>query len=374
MIQSRKKSIKEFVVNLLLCVLGLLLFCEYIIYYLVLFSCNYQELKTPPPNDPLHVMFLADTHLLGPIRGHPWDKLRREWQMHRAFQTAQTYFKPDLVIFLGDIFDEGHWVSAKDFDVYVKRFRSLFRVDESQTEIRVVAGNHDMGFHYAVTPKLNSRFEGTFGVKTVDRFAMKGVHFVTVNSMAMEGDQCFLCKQAEQDLSQVVKELSCLQKGNECDLDYDFMNSYSRPILLQHFPLHRHSDSECNEADEAPQDEKFKPFRINMDCLNENSTKLLLGAVQPRWVFSGHTHHGCKVYHGEHRIPEWSVSSFSWRNRNNPTFLLGKITPGEVALTKCFMPEENTVINIYILGAMCFILFYVWKLGGKHLRIHSRVD
>ena len=41
----------------------------------------------------LRAMFLADTHLLGRRQGHWFDKLRREWQMHRAFQTAMTYFK-----------------------------------------------------------------------------------------------------------------------------------------------------------------------------------------------------------------------------------------------------------------------------------------
>merc|ERR550517_1891817 len=48
-------------------------------------------------------MVLADTHLLGSRNGHWFDKLRREWQMHRAFQTAQTYFSPQHVFFLGDL-------------------------------------------------------------------------------------------------------------------------------------------------------------------------------------------------------------------------------------------------------------------------------
>ena len=46
-------------------------------------------------------MLLADTHLLGPYRGHWFDKLRREWQMHRAFQTAITLHKPEVVFILG---------------------------------------------------------------------------------------------------------------------------------------------------------------------------------------------------------------------------------------------------------------------------------
>ena len=52
-------------------------------------------------------MMLTDTHLLGPKHGHWFDKLRREWQMERAFQTAVSHFQPDVVFLLGDLSDEG---------------------------------------------------------------------------------------------------------------------------------------------------------------------------------------------------------------------------------------------------------------------------
>ena len=85
-------------------VLGLLslglLYNEILVYYLVLMSC-----RSPPPLPPTapasSVMVLADTHLLGSRLGHWADKLRREWQMYRAFQTAQTLFSPRHVFFLG---------------------------------------------------------------------------------------------------------------------------------------------------------------------------------------------------------------------------------------------------------------------------------
>lgn len=46
-------------------------------------------------------MLLADTHLLGPIKGHWLDKLKREWQMNRAFQAAVTIHSPDIIFILG---------------------------------------------------------------------------------------------------------------------------------------------------------------------------------------------------------------------------------------------------------------------------------
>ena len=44
-----------------------------------------------------------------------FDKLRREWQMHRGFVTATQLLKPDVTFFLGDLFDEGKWASEQDF-------------------------------------------------------------------------------------------------------------------------------------------------------------------------------------------------------------------------------------------------------------------
>lgn len=62
-------------------IISVLLFCEYFIYHLVIFQCHWPEVKTLAHGDRqkpvLKAMFLADTHLLGEIRGHWLDKLRR---------------------------------------------------------------------------------------------------------------------------------------------------------------------------------------------------------------------------------------------------------------------------------------------------------
>jgi metallophosphoesterase superfamily enzyme len=55
----------------------------------------------------IRAILLSDPHLLGTQYGHWFDKLRREWQMKRSFQTAMNYFQPEVVFILGDIFDEG---------------------------------------------------------------------------------------------------------------------------------------------------------------------------------------------------------------------------------------------------------------------------
>ena len=47
----------------------------------------------------------------------------------------------------------------------------------------------------------------------------------------------------------------------------------------------------------------------------------LLSELNPRLVVDGHTHHGCHTIH-RGKIPEWTIASFNWRNKINPTFAL----------------------------------------------------
>ena len=118
MLVTRRQSYKHHVFEAVLVICGLLFFCEYLIYYIVLFQVSYlkkKHLKSNyefhvlctnlifccglllqcdwphldprkadptipkdiPDETPVRAMFFADTHLLGPRKGHWFDKLRR---------------------------------------------------------------------------------------------------------------------------------------------------------------------------------------------------------------------------------------------------------------------------------------------------------
>jgi len=340
---TKMKTIKKKFLKILIISSVAFIYNEFLVYYLVLVQCDY-----PPVTDSssqTSVMVLADTHLLGSRLGHWADKLRREWQMYRTFQTAISLFKPKHVFFLGDLFDEGKWCPPDEFDYYVSRFRSLFSVDTSETRVHVMAGNHDIGFHYAVTPYLDTRFRDAFQTESVELKILENkVPVVIINSVAFEGDSCFLCSDAAKKLDKVKKKLKKLKQ---------------RPILMSHYPLYRVSDEQCDKAhrdvDDAPEDEKRTLFREGWDCLTQNASKLLLNELKPLSILSGHTHYGCHMYHDT--VIEISVSSFSWRNQKNPTFLLGHFSPTSLPrLTKCYMPKENTVFTVYVFFAS-FLIF-----------------
>lgn len=64
-------------VSLIFAFVSVFVLCEYVIYYLVILRCSWPHIDTEDSHSPLRALFLSDTHLLGAIRGHWLDKLRR---------------------------------------------------------------------------------------------------------------------------------------------------------------------------------------------------------------------------------------------------------------------------------------------------------
>lgn len=304
------------------------------IYYVVISQCRWPSVDHMTDQS-VRAMVVSDTHLLGRIRGHWFDKLRREWQMWRSFQTSVQLLDPNVVIFLGDLFDEGLWASTPDFDAYVNRFKDMFSID-SKTKLIVVVGNHDIGFHYWTDDYLRRRFQLAFNTSDVDLIQLQnGVHFIAINSITLEGDNCHLCASAEHKIKQIATRLR---------------SKNVNPVVLMHFPLYRESEQICSELDSAPEEEKRVRYREKIDCLSRESTSFVINTLRPKLVLSGHSHHSCVVNHtseGWGPTSEWTVASFSWRNKKNPSFLLVSMSVEEYAIHKCFLPNENHVYLIY---------------------------
>ncbi|XP_026873948.2 metallophosphoesterase 1 isoform X2 [Electrophorus electricus] len=360
------------------------IFCEYVIYFPTILRCSWPEMTDHKDfRAPLRALFLSDTHLLGAIRGHWFDKLRREWQMERAFQTALWLLKPEVVFILGDIFDEGKWSSPKDWEDDVRRFKQIFR-HPSDMELVVLIGNHDIGFHHEMTRYKLERFEKVFNLTSARIITKRGVNFLLVNSVALHGDHCPICKSVESELHHLSQALNCsVQATHASSSPSSHQQSHnaggerhrckdvqkyasSPPVILQHYPLYRASDSKCTGVDAAPPNERYKQFHERYDVLSQDASKMLLWWFQPRLILSGHTHSGCEFLH-ENRFPEVSVPSFSWRNRNNPSFILGSFSQSDFALSKCFLPEESSVIAVY-----CGSVLVIALITLSHLSVFRR--
>jgi len=106
-----------------------------------------------------------------------------------------------------------------------------------------------------------------------------------------------------------------------------------------HIPLFRATQENCTELDITPefvhklsefkgdelQDGVLRYANIpNKDVMNQKSSERIMNALQPAFVFSGHNHYHC-LYHHPNGVKELSVSTFSWRNRVDPSFVLATI-------------------------------------------------
>ena len=91
--------------------------------------------------------------------------------------------------------------------------------------------------------------------------------------------------------------------------------------LLQHFPLYRRNEKRCTGVDAPPDEERRSTNREKWEVVSKEMSQKLLSLLRPRLVLSGHTHHGCYLVHDD-GTPEMTIPSFSWRNRNNPSFVL----------------------------------------------------
>ncbi|XP_015789816.1 metallophosphoesterase 1-like [Tetranychus urticae] len=325
----------------LICLLTLVLNL-FLLHFISIHPCDW---PCPDSKDDkwLRVMVLTDVHLLGKRKGHPVDQFVREWEMSIAFQTAVKLRQPEMIIFLGDLLDEGLTVDQEDFNKYVERFNRTFPMTEETKKIFIV-GNHDIGFHdrVAAYPILRKRWEKAFNSSLADIMTVKGIKFITINSMAIEGDGLDLVRETKENLLRVEDKLK------KSDL-------LGRPVMLQHFPLYRKNDDICHEIDSQKGIDRLHKFNPGVECLSYKVSEMLLKKFNPRLVLNGHIHAGCVVNHTKYDAEEWTVASFNWRNRLDPNYLVLCISPDSYAIRKCFLPSE---INIVFTSLICLIFFY----------------
>ncbi|CAF3512560.1 unnamed protein product [Rotaria socialis] len=356
----------HFLAKVFFLILLIFIYCEFIIYYFVLLGCSWSQLSkidqdftiplsTDPNKKPLHVMLIADTHLMSSHESHWFNKLRRDWQMHRSLQSAIFLFEPQIIFVLGDLTNAGQLYSDYEWNKTVHRFQDLFSVP-SNIRLYVLAGNHDIGFHSDVTDKNLKRFGESFQTSYVRLLTIDDeINFVLINSMAFEGDQCRLCESADNELKEILNQLH--DSGTR-----------TKPVLLSHFPLYRLSEANCSKSSSTSLKStiEYPMYRERYDVLSQEATKYLLTTIKPRLVFTAHTHRYCYIehsYNDEKTIQEWTVPSFSWTNRDDPSFMLLSITTNNQRVSHCYLPRETTIFWSYAIGG--FLIIFYLLFGGR---------
>ena len=63
----------------------------------------------------------------------------------------------------------------------------------------------------SMTKEKHERFEKAFSAPSVQHIYIGDISFVMLNSMALEGDGCRLCREAEKQLEKIYQQLKCSQ-------------------------------------------------------------------------------------------------------------------------------------------------------------------
>lgn len=62
---------------------------------------------------------------------------------------------------------------------------------------------------------------------------------------------------------------------------------------------------------------------------------------------------------------EYTVPSFSWRNNRNPSFLLLSVSPTQIDVSSCFIPDEYYLIVFYVISFFGWFLIIILNLLSK---------
>ena len=139
--------------------------------------------------------------------------LAEDWNIYS--QRAHRKLNADALVVLGDVSDEGRKSNDAQWSAVTARFWDLVR-PFSAVPIQVVVGNHDVGDHH--NPGFSSRlprFAASFpGLDDTcgSRFTWKGVDFVSLNAMALNGDGCLVCSRVEKHVESITSALETHRK------------------------------------------------------------------------------------------------------------------------------------------------------------------
>uniref|UniRef100_A0A0E0KEQ6 Calcineurin-like phosphoesterase domain-containing protein n=1 Tax=Oryza punctata TaxID=4537 RepID=A0A0E0KEQ6_ORYPU len=347
--------------TLLLCAAwaAALLYGEMGAYWAARFSCSWPS-SSPSPNNHVKIAVVADPQLMDSTSlGLPPSSIAlqaaefyTDLNMRRSFQSVVLPFKPDVLLFLGDHFDGGPYMSNEEWHESLSRFKHIFSMNEHITNpnipIYYLSGNHDIGYSafHKIHPEVISRYEKEFGSRNC-QFSVGKVDFVVVDAQTLDG-----AKESKERSSswEFVKALSLGNKTNP-------------KVLLTHIPLYRPDNSHCGPHRSSPViNQRVSSAAMDQgityqNYLSKETSDLLLSLLKPVLVLSGHDHDQCTVVHPTPFGPvtEHTLGTISWQQGNlYPSFMLLSAGPK--------LPANSTDIELEFVVTL--LLLILWPTNG----------
>ncbi|XP_070503992.1 metallophosphoesterase 1 isoform X2 [Chironomus tepperi] len=141
--------------------LAALLFNEYIIYYFNRLGWEKAACETESCS---RILFVADPQVLGESKESRWyARYDSDKHISRNYHQAVSHVRPDVIVFLGDLIDEGSFVDDFLYEKYFRRFVEIFP-EPTDVKMIFIPGDNDIGGEGSemVKPSKVKRFNNYF--------------------------------------------------------------------------------------------------------------------------------------------------------------------------------------------------------------------
>ncbi|XP_063985476.1 uncharacterized protein Mppe isoform X3 [Diachasmimorpha longicaudata] len=175
MIRRNRTKYKLFMIAFILG--STILYCEFLAYEIQRFKWSGREC-----NECVKVLLVADPQILGEKNENYFGAWFARWDNDRylakTFTRAMSHAQPDVIVFLGDLMDEGHISTMQDFSRYKSRFDRIFQTPEHILTIYLPGDNDIGGEEDSVSAAIHNRFK--FAFSQPDYLTHKSLSFYKV--------------------------------------------------------------------------------------------------------------------------------------------------------------------------------------------------
>ncbi|CAH1404124.1 unnamed protein product [Nezara viridula] len=163
---------------------GVTVYFEVLSYFSQSYINDWPSIECGTDSNSYKLFFVADPQILGENTESWVARMDCDRFLKISYKYAMNYVNPDLIIFLGDLMDEGSMCSSQQYSNYFSRFRNIFHLNHiPKNKTIFLPGDNDIGGeNEEVTPLKLHRYENYFG-PSVEIVSYKNIKFFKVNSM-----------------------------------------------------------------------------------------------------------------------------------------------------------------------------------------------
>ncbi|XP_073942266.1 metallophosphoesterase [Choristoneura fumiferana] len=166
---------------------GAILYSEKFVY---LIQAHYWQDLECQSNDSTctKILFVADPQIQGDLAVPPPLNYLFNWDSDRylslTFASVISHFRPDVLVYLGDLMDEGSISTTHQFYKYVKRLSDIFDVHYPVAQVWIPGDNDIGGENEAIKYDKIELFNAAFNQPDIVKF--RNISFYKVNAITLQ--------------------------------------------------------------------------------------------------------------------------------------------------------------------------------------------